>query len=295
VKIQLLFLGLFLSVAALSQAGPVRGGGGGRSFHAGFVARGVNSAGFRGGGFNRVGFNRGGFNRGGFRGRFFARRNRPVFFQQYGWPGYWGYPYDDLNYSYLEPDSQPDYQYWDNSSTYGQQSSAYVQQESTNRAVPQTPVVIVINAANSRPTDSGVPTDPRGNVGYANYGYVPTGVSGPQRVVAQDPNQHDAPDPITPGDPVTPQATPAPQKNAQTPVQTGTGPFSKYVVLSYLKDRGKDVISIKNVETNDVQRITSQPNIDQFRLVEVHPNPDQRQFEAIISNGSQQGPVRFQF
>jgi hypothetical protein len=287
VKIQLLFLGLFLSVAAVSQAGPVRGGGSGRSFHAGFVARGLNSASFRGGRFNR-----------GFRGRFFGRRNRPIVFQQYGWPGYWypyGYPYDDLNYSDLEPDPQPDYQYWDNSSAYGQQSSAYVQQESTNRAVPQTPVVIVINAANSRPTDSGVPTDPRGNVGYANYGYVPTGVSGPQRVVAQDPNQHDAPDPITPGDPVTPQATPAPQKNAQTPVQTGTGPFSKYVVLSYLKDRGKDVISIKNVETNDVQRITSQPNIDQFRLVEVHPNPDQRQFEAIISNGSQQGPVRFQF
>jgi hypothetical protein len=287
VKIQLLFLGLFLSVAAVSQAGPVRGGGSGRSFHAGFVARGLNSASFRGGRFNR-----------GFRGRFFGRRNRPIVFQQYGWPGYWypyGYPYDDLNYSYLEPDPQPDYQYWDNSSTYGQQSSAYVQQESTNRAVPQTPVVIVINAANSRPTDSGVPTDPRGNVGYANYGYVPTGVSGPQRVVAQDPNQHNAPDPITPGDPVAPQATPAPQNNTQIPVQTGTGPFSKFVVLSYLNDRGKDVVSIKNVETNDVQRITSQPNIDHFRLVEIHPNPDLRQFEAIISNGSQQGPVRFQF
>ena len=293
-KMQLVFLGLFLSVAAVSQAGPVRGGGGGRSFHAGFVARGVNSAGFRGGGFNR-----GGFNHNGFRGRFFGRRNRPVSFQQYGWPGYWypyGYPYDDLNYSYLEPDSQPDYQYWDNSSAYGQQSPAYVQQESTNRAVPQTPVVIVINAAGkSGSTDSGGPTDPRGNVGYANYGYVPTGVSGPQRVVAQDPNQYTAPDPITPGDPVVPQATPVPQKSTQTPVQTGTGPFSKFVVLSYLNDRGKDVISVKNTETNDVQRITSQPNIDHFRLVEVHPNSDQRQFEAIISNGSEQGPVRFQF
>jgi hypothetical protein len=281
VKIQLLFLALFLSAAAVSQAGPVRSGVSGRSFHAGFVARG------------------GGFNRGAFRGRFFARRNRPVFFQQYGWPGYWypfGYPYaDPLSYSYLEPDSQPDYQYWDNSATYGQQSPAYSQQESTNRAAPQTPVVIVINAGKSGSADSGAPTDPRGNLGYANYGYVPTGVSGPQRVVAQDPNQHTAPDPMTPGDGVIPQTTPVPQKNTQTPVQTGTGPFSKFVVLSYLKDRGKDVVSIKNVETNDVQRITSQPNIDHFRLVEIHPNPDLRQFEAIISNGSQQGPVRFQF
>jgi hypothetical protein len=242
----------------------------------------MNSAGFRGGGFNR-----------GFRGRFVARRNRPVFFQQFGWPGYW-YPYaDPLSYSYLEPDSQPDYQYWDNSSAYGQQSPAYVQQESTNRAVPQNPVVIVINAANSRPADSGAPIDPRGNGGYANYGYVPTGVSGPQRVVAQDPNQPTAPDPITPGDPVTPQATPAPQKNTQSSVRTG--PFGKFVVVSYLQDRGKDVVSVKNIETNDVQRITSQPNIDHLRLVEVHPNPDLRQFEAIISNGSDQGAVRFQF
>jgi hypothetical protein len=289
VKMQLLFLGLFLSVAAVSQAGPARGGSSGRSFHAGFVGRGLGSGAVRGGGFNR----------GGFRGRFSARRNRPVFFQQYGWPGYWypyGYPYDDLNYSDLEPDS-PDYQYWDNSA-YIQQSPAYGRQESTNRAAPQNPVVIVINAGNSRPTDSGAPIDPRGltdprGSGYANYGYVPTNAAGQQRVVMQDPNEHT--DPITPGDPVVPQATPAPQKNTQASGQSGTGPFSKFVVLSYLKDRGKDVISVKNVETNDVQRITSQPNIDHFRIVEIHPNADQRQFEAIISNGSEQGPVRFQF
>ncbi|MBV9877145.1 MAG: hypothetical protein JO025_20615 [Verrucomicrobia bacterium] len=284
-KIPLLLLGVSLTLSVISQAGPVRAGGfGGRSFHTGVVARGINSAGFRGGGFNR-----------GFRGRFIARRNRPIFFQQFGWPTYW-YPYaDPLSYSYLEPDSQPDYQYWDNSSAYSQQSPAYVQQESTNRAVPQNPVVIVINASNSRPADPAVPTDPRGNVGYANYSYVPSGVSGPQRVVSQDPNQHNTPDPITPGEPVMPQATPVPPQNTKTSVQTGTGPFSKFVVVSYLQDRGKDVVSVKNVETNDVQRITSQPNIDHFRIVEIHPNADQRQFEAIISNGSEQGPVRFQF
>lgn len=285
-KIRLLFLGTFLSVAAISQAGPVRGGFGERSFHTGVIARGLNSAGFRGGGFNH-----------GFRGRFIARRNRPVFFQQYGWPGYW-YPYDyayadPLSYSYLEPDSQPDYQYWDNSSAYGQQSPAYVQQESTNRAVPQNPVVIVINAPNSRSTDSAVPTDPRGNVGYASYGYVPANGAGQQRTGMQDPNERTGPDPVTPGDPVVPQATPAPQKNTQSSVRTG--PFGKFVVVSYLQDRGKDVISVKNLETNDVQRVTSQPNIDHLRLVEVHPNPDLRQFEAIISNGSDQGAVRFQF
>ena len=292
-KIRLLFLGLFLSVAAVSQAGGVRGGAGGvrggfggHGFHAGFAARGLNSAGFHDRGFNR-----------GFRGRFVARRNRPIFFQQFGWPGYW-YPYadsyvDPLSYSYLEPDSQPDYQYWDNSSAYGQQSQAYVQQESANRAVPQSPVVIVVNNGSPRQTDSGAPIDPRGNGGYANYAYVPSGVSGPQRIVPEDPNQRTGPDPVTPGDPVVPQATPVPEKNAQSSVRAG--PFSKFVVVSYLQDRGKDVISVKNIETNDVQRISSQPNIDHLRLLEVHPNPDLRQFEAIISNGSDQGPVRFQF
>jgi len=60
-------------------------------------------------------------------------------------------------------------------------------------------------------------------------------------------------------------------------------------------DGGKDVIFVKNLETNDVQRITSQPNIDNFRIVEIHPNADPKQFEAIISNGFEQGAVRFRF
>jgi hypothetical protein len=280
VKIPLLFLGLFLSVSVISQAGPARGGFSGRSFHAGFAARGLNSAGFRGSGFNR----------GGFRGRFIARRNQP-FFQQYGWPGYW-YPYlsysDPLSYSYLEPES-PDYQYWDNSSAYVQPSTAYVRSEPTNQVVPQSPTIVVINTGNSRPTDAS------GNGGYANNGYIPTSAPGQQRVVTQDPNQHTGADSITPGDPVVPQATPVPPQNTQTSLKRGTGVFGKFVVVGWLKDGGKDVISVKNIETNDVQRITSQPNIDHFRLVEVHPNPDLRQFEAIISNGSEQGPVRFQF
>ncbi|HXM04517.1 MAG TPA: hypothetical protein VN939_18035, partial [Chthoniobacterales bacterium] len=89
-------------------------------------------------------------------------------------------------------------------------------------------------------------------------------------------------------------ATPAAQ-DPQTSLQPGPGVFGKFVVVGWLQDGGKDVVSIKNIETNDVQRITSQPNIDHLRLVEVHPNADLRQFEAIISNGSEQGPVRFHF
>ncbi|HTD16930.1 MAG TPA: hypothetical protein VK673_17240 [Chthoniobacterales bacterium] len=283
-KIGLLLLGLSLTLSAFSHAGPVRGGFHGGGFHTGFAAA--------------RGFNRFAVRGGGFRGRFSARRNRPVFFQQYGWPAYW-YPYgsfydDSLNYSYLEPDSPSDYQYWDNSS-YLKPSPAYVRAESTNRAVPQSPVVIVINSGNPRATDSGVLTDPRGDGRYFNNGYNYNAGLGQQRVVEQDPKNDTPPGSMTPGDPVVPQATPVPQPNTKTSMQPGPGPFGKLVVVSYLNDRGKDVISVKNIETNDVQRITSQPNIDHLRIVEIHPNPDLRQFEAIISNGSDQGPVRFQF
>ncbi|HEX4202140.1 MAG TPA: hypothetical protein VHY59_11520 [Chthoniobacterales bacterium] len=229
------------------------------------------------------------FNRAGFRGRSF-RRNRPVFVQSFGWPGYWcPYPYTDpLSYSYLEPDSDSDYQYWDNSSTN-------VRPEAGNRAIPQspqTPVIVVVNSGNPRQLDS------RAGGGYANNGYDFNGYNftralGQQRMVVQDPNQYAVATSIAPGDPVVPQPTPG--LNTQTAVQPGTGVFGKFVIVSWLKDQGKDVISVKNIETNAVQRITSQPNIDHFRIVEIHPNADLKQFEAIISNGSDQGAVRFQF
>jgi hypothetical protein len=303
VKIPLLFLGLSLTLSAVSQAGPARGGFSGRSFHAGFVARGFNRPAVYGGRFN-----------GGFRGRSFARGYRPYVFQQYGCPVYW-YPYwctDPLDYSYLDPQWDQNYQYWDN-------SSAYVRPQTTDRAVPQTPVIVVINNGVSRPTDSNAQTDPKGTTnprggtdpnglkdprevtdpggvndpsggrGYADYSYVSTDTAGQQRTGVQNPNERSTGNSITPGDPVVPQ------QNTKTALQPGPGVFGKFVIVDWLKVGGKDVISVKNIETNRVQRITSQPNIDHFRIVEIHPNTDLRQFEAIISNGTDQGPVRFQF
>jgi len=69
--------------------------------------------------------------------------------------------------------------------------------------------------------------------------------------------------------------------------------LDKLVLVSWLDDAGKIVIFVQNTETNDVQRITSEPNKDHFRIVEVHPNADPKLFEAVISNGSEKGPVRF--
>jgi hypothetical protein len=300
-KIPLLFLGLVLALSAISQAGPGRGGFNGGGFHNGFVARGLHPAAVQGGRFNGGGFQRRfiGHRDGsdfGIRNeihrdladRRFFRRNRPVFFQQFGWPVYWYPDTDPLAYSYLEPDSDSDYQYGDN-------SSSDVRPESNNGTVPQNPVVIVINNGNSRPTGSSALMDPRGDSGYVGNGYVSTSALGQQRMIVQDPNEYTATDSRTPGDPVVPQAIPVSRQNTQTPVKMGAGVFGKFVIVSWLEDGGKDVIFVKNVETNDVQRITSQPNIDHFRIVAVHPSANLTQFEAVISNGSDQGAVRFQF
>ena len=73
------------------------------------------------------------------------------------------------------------------------------------------------------------------------------------------------------------------------------GGLCNLVLVSWLEDAGKDVIYVQNTETNDVQKITSEPNLDNFRIVELRPNADPNLSEAVISNGSQQGPVRFRF
>ena len=69
--------------------------------------------------------------------------------------------------------------------------------------------------------------------------------------------------------------------------------LDKLVLVSWLDDAGKIVIFVQNRETNDVQKITSEPNKDNLRIVEIHPNADPKLFEAVISNGIEKGPVKF--
>ena len=266
-----LIVGVFLTLSATSQAGPHGGGSSGGGFHGGFIARGAGPAFRMGHGFHRDFANR----------RFFGH-DQPIFFQQFAWPVYWYPYYDPLAYSYLK--QEPDYQYWDN-------SASSVQPESFRRDVDHGPIVVVINTGNSRPMDSS------SNAGYVNSGYISTSAVGQQGMVVQDPSEKTGSqtNPTIPATPAVPQATPAPPQTTQTTLQPEPGVFGNLVLVSWLSDDGKDVIFVKNIETNDVQRITSQPNIDKFRIVEIHPTADPKQFEAIISNGFEQGAVRFRF
>jgi hypothetical protein len=128
-------------------------------------------------------------------------------------------------------------------------------------------------------------------------GILATGAGGQQRIVMQEPNEKIGlqSDPMTFAAPATPQPTQAATKATQAAPRAQAGPFGNLVLVSWLEDAGKDVIYVQNTETNDVQKITSEPNLDNFRIVVVHQNADPKLFEAVISNGSEQGPVRFRF
>ena len=275
-------------LAMMPAAAFARGGGGqgGRGGEHAFSSGGHASGGFTGRGFSpgfsgTRGYPAGRFSGREDHGRFADRgfRDHRVFFQQSPWPVYWSpyYPYD---YSDLDNDYQP-----------GDNSAPSVQPESFRPALEHGPVVVSINAGNARPMDSSSDT------AYTNSGYSSSDRAGKQRIVMRDPNEKNGlgADPRTFVPPAVPQPTQTAAKSAQTRPKTHVGAFGNLVLVSWLEDAGKDVIYVQNTETNEVQKITSAPNLDNFRIVELHPNADPTLSEAIISNGVQQGPVRFRF
>jgi hypothetical protein len=71
--------------------------------------------------------------------------------------------------------------------------------------------------------------------------------------------------------------------------------FDKLYLASWLKVDGKEVVMVQNSVTNEVQKITASPNQNRLRLVEIHPNSDPKSVEVVISNGQEQGTVKFRF
>ena len=239
-KMRLFIVSAFLALSVTSHAAPRGGEFHGNSFRSGFVAHSASTAFKMGAGVRRnitprpaFAFNQ---------NRHFFHRDRRVFFQQFFWPVYWypyGYPYD---YSYL--DYGPDYQYRDN-------SSAPVQPQSSEPAAEH-PVVVIINTGDSRPKDSS-----------PNTAYINTGNSSTDAVM-QDPNEKIGPraDPRTFVPPAFPQPTQPAAKGTQITPQARAGAFGSLVLISWLEDAGKDVIYVQNTETNDVQKITYEPNLE---------------------------------
>src|SRR6202047_2133859 len=80
-----------------------------------------------------------------------------------------------------------------------------------------------------------------------------------------------------------------------TPVVQTVQPkvFDKLVLVSWLNDGGNDVVFVQNIETNEVQKITKDPNSNNFRLVAIHKAADPKDADVVLSNGNEEGPVKF--
>src|ERR1700726_537362 len=141
----------------------------------------------------------------------------------------------------------------DNDDQSGDNSAPSAQPESFRPALDHGPVVVSINAGNSRPIDSSPDT------AYTNSGYSSSDTAGKQRIVMQDPNEKIGPgaDPRTFVPPAVPQPTQTAAKSAQTRPQTRVGAFGNLVLVSWLEDAGKDVIYGRQTETNAAAKITS--------------------------------------
>lgn len=72
-------------------------------------------------------------------------------------------------------------------------------------------------------------------------------------------------------------------------------PFAKFSLTSWLKDGGDEVILVQNSVTDKVEKITAIPNQNNLRLVGLHLDPNPQFVEAVISDGKEQGSVKFRF
>jgi hypothetical protein len=80
-----------------------------------------------------------------------------------------------------------------------------------------------------------------------------------------------------------------------TPVVEHVQPkfFDKLILASWLNDGGKDVVFVENTETNQLEKVTKEPNEHHLRLVSIHRDADPGKAEVVLSDGSEQGSVRF--
>jgi hypothetical protein len=80
---------------------------------------------------------------------------------------------------------------------------------------------------------------------------------------------------------------------AVAPPTLGPRYYEKLVLTSWLDDQGRKIIFVSNKETKESFRITSEPNAQSLRLVSIRTHRDPKKVEAYISNGKEEGMVRF--
>jgi hypothetical protein len=79
--------------------------------------------------------------------------------------------------------------------------------------------------------------------------------------------------------------------------QGPASPFSKLILVNWLHDKGKDTLFVEDTETNEVTKVTKEEgaNADHLRLIEVVPNKNPSLIFAKLTNGREEGIVKFKF
>ena len=210
---------------------------------------------------------------GRFRNRFFAHdrffRHHHRFVSDFAFVGY-GFPdwypdyYDSYPDDYSNYEGEPGY-----NDPYLDSSSAPTLSELVRRANYTASFEGISSFGSALPRGS---SNDRG-------GYRSTGAEEQDTNVVREPNESTG----AKADPVT-VVTPTP--NAQA------GSFANLILVGWLNDAGKDVIFVQNTATKKLQKVTSEPNKDHLRVIEIRPNADPKLVEAVISNGTDQGTVK---
>ena len=199
--------------------------------------------------------------------RFFRHHHRFVSnfaFVGFGFPNWYPNYYGSYPDDYSNNDDEPRYD-----DQYLDESSVPTLSELARRA-NYTATLEGISSFGS-PLPMGLSDDRRG--------YRSTSPEGPDMNVEREPNESTG----AKADPVR-LVTPVPNTQGRT--------FANLILVGWLNDAGKYVIFVQNTETKKLQKVTSEPNKDHFRIVEIHPNADPKLVEAVISNGTDQGTVK---
>jgi hypothetical protein len=80
-----------------------------------------------------------------------------------------------------------------------------------------------------------------------------------------------------------------------TPVSQQAQPtvFDKLVLVSWMKAGSKDIVLVQNTDTNEVQKVTKEANSNNFQLIEIRANQNPQMVEAVLSNGTEKGSIKF--
>jgi hypothetical protein len=97
-----------------------------------------------------------------------------------------------------------------------------------------------------------------------------------------------------------PASKPAPPPSAAEPSPADPSNFAEIgsnldhlVLLSWMSVGPETIVYVRNTQTRAVQKISSEADAKNRRVVLLHPDSDPRFTEAVISNGTEQVTVRF--